>query len=117
VGRRHVGFSIINADTEASPKFIQGLRGVIERNAMRYVISVVSYLQADSTDPNQWLEPSLKRWYHYSEIFRAQLHDASLPQLLAIKTDEFKNQQRLSLKSLNSKLSKDPALSESFSNE
>lgn len=117
VGRRHVGFSTIDTNAEAQPIFIKGLRGVIERNAMRYVISVVSYLQADNTDPNQWLESSLKRWYHYSEIFRAQLHDASLSRLLTIKTEEFKNQQRLSLMRLNSNLSQDETLDESFPRE
>ncbi|MDT4876423.1 hypothetical protein FQZ97_1118590 [compost metagenome] len=40
LGRNKVGFSIVAHDAEGQPVYIGGMRGVIERNTMRYYLAI-----------------------------------------------------------------------------
>jgi hypothetical protein len=57
-GREKVGFTVLERKADGSPVYVDGVRGVIERSAMRY------YLAAEaSLPPGQPLETRLRRWY------------------------------------------------------
>lgn len=68
-GRDKMGFTVLERKADGSPVYVDGVRGVIERSAMRY------YLAAEaSLPPGQPLETRLRRWY--TAISRhPQLHE------------------------------------------
>jgi hypothetical protein len=57
-GRDKVGFTVIERTAGGSPVYVDGVRGVIERAAMRYYLAVDA-----SLPPAQPLETRLRRWY------------------------------------------------------
>ena len=44
LGRNKVGFSVVNTGQDDEPVYIKGVRGIIERNAVRYYLAIQSYL-------------------------------------------------------------------------
>jgi len=46
IGRGKVGFSIVGRTADGQPVYLGGLRGVVERNTMRYYLAVEAYLGA-----------------------------------------------------------------------
>ena len=72
LGRNKVGFTVPG-----------GLRGVIERNAMRYFISVETYLRFPDD-----LEKRLSTWYDETERYARQLHELERDEYVAMKRRE-----------------------------
>jgi len=90
-GRSKVGFSIISHD-DGKPKYANGMRGVVERNTMRYYLAVESYLGALATPPDQQTDKRLNDWFDRSEQYAMQLHEIDKSDYLAMKRDEIKRQ-------------------------
>jgi hypothetical protein len=59
-GSEKFGFSVVERRADGSPVYVDGVRGVIERGAMRYYLAVEAYLAAPSA---QRLEARLRDWY------------------------------------------------------
>lgn len=57
-GRDKTGFSIMERRPDGSPMYVDGVRGAIERSAMRYYLAIDASLPA-----GQPLEARLTRWY------------------------------------------------------
>ena len=57
-GRDKVGFSVVGQQPDGKPVYVDGARGVIERNAMRYYLAIEAFVES----PKQ-LEPRLRKWY------------------------------------------------------
>jgi hypothetical protein len=51
IGRDKVGFTIAVREPDGSPSHIGGLRGVVERNTMRYYLAIEAHLGALSAPP------------------------------------------------------------------
>jgi hypothetical protein len=62
-GRDKVGFSVVDRLPDGRPVYVDGMRGVVERSAMRYYLGVEAYLDSLSAPPGQSLEARLRRWY------------------------------------------------------
>jgi hypothetical protein len=92
-GSGKVGFTRIDAPGEAQPRYIGGMRGVVERNTIRYFLSVDAYLAALSAPPPQRLDVSLDRWYTATERYPRQLHEVDRATYLAMKHREYQRQQ------------------------
>jgi hypothetical protein len=75
LARGKVGFTVIDKNAQGGPVYVSGLRGGLERNAMRYYASVESYLHALSAPPQQQLERRLRRWFAYTERYPLQLQE------------------------------------------
>ena len=45
-GRDKVGFSIVGKTASGEPQYLDGMRGVVERNTMRYYLAIDAYLGA-----------------------------------------------------------------------
>jgi hypothetical protein len=56
-GRDKVGFSVVERQPDGRPVYVDGVRGVVERNAMRYYLAIEAHLES------QQLEPRLRYWY------------------------------------------------------
>lgn len=93
IGRSKVGFTITGKHSDGQPTYIQGIRGVVERNTMRYYLAVDAYLAALTAPADVQLEKSLQYWYNDSEQYATQLHEVELDEYLDMKRKEFHRQQ------------------------
>ncbi|HJV96874.1 MAG TPA: hypothetical protein VJ608_12590, partial [Albitalea sp.] len=85
IGRNKVGFSIVGYKPDGQLQYIGGMRGVVERNTMRYYLAIEAYLGALSLPPAQRLERRLTGWFAGIERYPRQLHELELGEYLALK--------------------------------
>lgn len=88
IGRHKRGFSIVGRKPNGQAVYIDGTRGVIERNTMRYFVAIEAYLGALSTPAPQQLEKRLNDWYAGIERYPIQLHDLERGEYLGMKRKE-----------------------------
>jgi hypothetical protein len=93
VGSDKVGFSIVERESNGAPVYVKGVRGVVERNTMRYFLAIDSYLNAQSLPPAQQPERRLHNWFAATERYPKQLHEVDEKQYLEMKRQEIKRQQ------------------------
>ena len=84
---------MIGRDNDGQIKYIAGLRGLVERNTMRYYLAIEAYLGALSAVPAARLEKRLTDWYAAVERFPRQLHEIGLQDYLEMKRREYQRQQ------------------------
>ena len=95
LGRDKVGFTVIGEDRFGRPEYVQGVRGMIERNAMRYYLALRAYLETDDLPERQRLEASMAEWYRLVAAHARQLHELERDEYLNNKRREWANQRRL----------------------
>ena len=93
VGRDKVGFSITGKGDDGKPVYIDGVRGVVERNTMRYYLAIEAYLGAVTSPPAEQLEKRLRDWHAAVERYPVQLHELERDEYLAMKRREVQRQQ------------------------
>ncbi|WP_233101780.1 hypothetical protein [Variovorax sp. IB41] len=71
--------------------YIGGVRGVVERNTMRYYLAIDSYL--DAPDQAQ-LAQRLAAWFDATEQYAKQLHEIEKSDYLTMKRHEFQRMQQ-----------------------
>jgi hypothetical protein len=86
VGASRVGFSV--TEEGGTRRFVGGMRGVMERNTMRYFLAIEAYVNSLSAPPGQQLEKRLNEWYAGSEKYRRQLWEMDRAEYLAMKRAE-----------------------------
>ena len=86
LGRDKVGFSMLPA-SEGS-RLVGGLRGVIERTAVRYYLAIDAWLHAMSAPDAQRSMRRLEHWFDATERYPRQLHEMDKPVYLAQKRRE-----------------------------
>ncbi len=69
------------------------MRGLVERNTMRYYLAIEAYLGALSMPPAARLEKRLRDWFASIESYPRQLHEMDENQYLKMKRREFLRQQ------------------------
>lgn len=94
-GRNKVGFTVTGSLADGQPRYIGGMRGVVERNTMRYYLAIDAYLGALSTPPHAQLEKRLQDWFTASEHYPRQLHEMERETYLEMKRKEYRRQQAL----------------------
>lgn len=92
-GRGKVGFSITGRSDDGKPIYIDGVRGVAERNTMRYYLAIEAYLASLSAPPSDRQEKRLREWYAGTERSPVQLHEMDLQDYLDMKRREIQRQQ------------------------
>jgi len=95
LGRGKVGFTIIGQDQQGRPRYIQGVDGVIERNAMRYYLALEAFLQTADLAPPRRAAAARELWYTYTERYPRQLRELGRSEYLETKRREHRNQMRL----------------------
>ena len=93
IGRNKVGFTKLGQKSDGTPRYIEGVRGVVERNTMRYCLAIESYLDAASEPTPLALEKRLQSWFTASERYPLQLHELERGAYMAMKRDEYVRQQ------------------------
>lgn len=89
VGRDKVGFSIVG-QKDGKPVYVGNVRGVLERNTMRYYLAIDTYLSAPQ--PNQ-AEKRLNDWFTSVERYPLQLHELDRNDYLEMKHREVQRQR------------------------
>jgi hypothetical protein len=84
-GRGKVGFTVNGRQTDGSPHFIGGMRGLVERGAMRYFLALEAYLDALAAPSQDRFEKRLDHWFSASERFPRQLHEIDRATYLELK--------------------------------
>jgi hypothetical protein len=92
-GSKKVGFSEVGRDNHGQIRYIDGLRGLVERNTMRYYLAIEAYLGALSAMPAARLEKRLVDWYAAVERYPRQLHEIGQQDYLEMKRREYLRQQ------------------------
>ena len=86
-GSDKVGFSVAGKDNDGKPTYVGGVRGLVERNTMRYYLAIDDYVAAPA--PAQ-LEQRLNAWFDATERYPRQLHEMEKNDYLTMKRDEAK---------------------------
>ena len=93
VGRDKVGFTVVGRQADGQPRYVGGMRGVVERNTMRYYLAIEAFLGALSAPPQARLEKRLRDWFAAVERYPRQLHEMEQDEYLAMKRKEYLRQQ------------------------
>jgi hypothetical protein len=92
VGSGKVGFTRSGQDG-ISGDYIGGVRGVVERNTMRYYLAIDSYLSAINAPAGEQLDRRLQSWFSGTERYARQLHEIDRNEYMEMKRSEYKRQQ------------------------
>ena len=94
IGRDKVGFTPTRpAGQGEPPDYVGGLRGLVERNTMRYYLAIDAYLSGLGAPPADQLEKRLRAWFAATERYPRQLHEIERDEYLAMKRGEVRRQQ------------------------
>lgn len=83
-GAEKVGFS-----SEPDGTLVHGVRGVLERNTMRYFLAIDAFLDSLSAPPPARIEKRLRDWFGATERYPRQLHEMDLDEYLSMKRREY----------------------------
>ena len=92
LGRDKPGFTLAASGRDGRPKTVGGLRGVLERNTVRYYLAIEAYLGAQSLPAAQQTQKSLQDWFDATERYAEQLHELSRDEYLVMKQRELQRQ-------------------------
>ncbi|WP_296495066.1 hypothetical protein [Rhodoferax sp.] len=92
-GADKVGFTMIDTNRGEPPTYVTGVRGVVERNTMRYYLAIDSFLASQREPPAARLEQRLQAWFSAVERYPLQLHEVERADYLAMKRAEVQRQQ------------------------
>lgn len=92
VGADKVGFSMVR-DGNGQPRYIGGMRGAIERNAMRYYLAIDAYLDSLDEPRHQQVEKRIQQWFTSTERYPRQLREMDRNTYVTMKRQEYERQQ------------------------
>lgn len=98
IGRDKVGFTrtskqVDDKTNNTQPDYIKGVRGVVERNTMRYYLAIDAYLATLNAPSDSMPEKRFQLWYTSNENYPRQLHEVELEEYMSMKRKEYKRQQ------------------------
>jgi len=93
VGSDKVGFTVSGTRADGQADYIGGVRGLVERNTMRYYLAIDSFLGAVGVAPAAQLEHRLQSWFTAVERYPRQLHEMDRGAYLEMKRAENSRQQ------------------------
>jgi hypothetical protein len=91
-GRSKIGFTVVDRDADGDPVHVGGVRGMIERNTMRYFLAIESFLGSLSEPPEARVDKRLNDWIEAVERYPRQLHEMEREDYLAMKRKEIRRQ-------------------------
>jgi hypothetical protein len=88
IGRDKLGFGRAGTQSDGKPLYIGGIRGLVERNTMRYYLAVEAFLGAVFVPAPERPEKRLRAWFTAVERYPLQLHEMELGEYLDMKRKE-----------------------------
>ncbi len=95
LGSGKLGFSITGNDQHGKPVYVGGVRGIIERNAVRYYLAIQSYLDTLHIKTVDRFIARINNWFDLTEQHHLQLYEMDKQDYLQYKRQEHQDQQRL----------------------
>ena len=92
-GQGKVGFTSVSG-ANVSATFIDGVRGVIERNTMRYFLGFDCALAFNTQANPQRFNSMAHCWYEQVEKYPVQLHEMHRTEYLNMKAEEYRRQRK-----------------------
>jgi hypothetical protein len=92
-GADKVGFSTSGHDANGRAQYVGGVRGAIERTAMRYYLAIDAQMASLSAPPDQRLDKRIETWFRETERYPRQLHEMDHDTYVAMKRNEYERQQ------------------------
>ena len=96
LARDKVGFTPTGKSGDGRPAYIDGMRGLVERNAMRYYLAIDAFLESAASAPPARFERRLQTWFTATEQYPRQLHEIDRAEYLQMKRAENARQQNVS---------------------
>lgn len=93
IGSGKVGFTVTGKPAHGQTEYIDGMRGLMERNAMRYYLAIDAYLGALSAPPSTQLQKRLLSWFNGTEQYPRQLREMDQTAYIKMKQREYLRQQ------------------------
>ena len=95
LGRKKVGFTIEGKDKKGNALYVKGIRGVIERNSIRYYFAIQSFLDTLNIPLETRFKARISNWFDLTEKHHKQLYEMDKEDYLKYKKMERQNQNRL----------------------
>jgi hypothetical protein len=95
LGLGKMGFTVTGTDKKDNPVYIDGPRGAIERNAVRYYFAIQSFMNTLHYPEKIRFRMRIIQWYDLTNRYRKQLFDLDRKDYLEFKTMEHTNQVML----------------------
>ena len=92
LGSGKVGFTVTGRGRDGKPEYVGGVRGIVERNAMRYYLAIQAFLESLNAPEAQRTEQRFQRWFDLTERYPAQLHELERADYLQYKRQELRQQ-------------------------
>jgi hypothetical protein len=89
-GRNKIGFTRI--PDGGTSGYVNGVRGIVERNTMRYYLAIEAYLGAMTAAPSEQFEKRIQTWFSTTERYSQQLHELDRSAYLDMKRIEYQRQ-------------------------
>jgi hypothetical protein len=93
IGSDKVGFTTAGGPSSGQTEYIGGVRGLVERNTMRYYLARDVYPGAISSTPDKRLEQRLTNRFDTTEPYPRQLHEMGRQEYIQMKSREYQRQQ------------------------
>ncbi|QCP54915.1 hypothetical protein FAZ95_30110 [Trinickia violacea] len=93
LGADKVGFTSTSDPSSGKLQYIGGVRGLVERNTMRYYLAIDAYLGSLASPPDKQLAQRLATWFDATEQYPQQLHEVDRQDYLQMKNHEYQRQQ------------------------
>lgn len=93
LGSGKVGFTQTGRQSGSRPEYIDGMRGVVERNTMRYYLAIDAYLGALASPRHLQFQKRLNSWFSATEQYPRQLREVDRTAYLDMKQSEYLRQQ------------------------
>ncbi len=87
-GGDKVGFSVVERQPDGGAVYADGVRGVVERSAMRHYLAIEASLEALALPSAQQLEARLRRWYTEIARYPQLREEVSLDEYVEMKRRE-----------------------------
>ncbi len=92
IGAGKVGFSVIGKTADGQPRYVDNVRGVVERNTMRYYLAIEAYLDSLAAPEAERGEKRLEDWFAATERYPLQLHELDRKEYIEMKHRELQRQ-------------------------
>jgi hypothetical protein len=92
-GSDKIGFTVTGKDANGQPVYIGGVRGAIERNAMRYFLAIDAHLASLAVPAEQRVEKKIQAWFSSTERYPRQLREMDRSTYVAMKRNEYERAQ------------------------
>ncbi|MFI5446020.1 hypothetical protein [Polaromonas sp. UC242_47] len=92
LGSGKVGFTLQEPQPGGPKNPVNGMRGAVERNTMRYYLAIDAYMASMAVPAAEQLEKRLQHWFDATERYPRQLHEIDRTTYLAMKHKEYLRQ-------------------------